>query len=47
MSKKPEGMEAFERLLGPLAQVPKKELAREVAKHKKRAAKRKERKKRA
>lgn len=41
MPRKPDGIEQFERLLKPLSQVPKKELAREVAKAKKRAAKRK------
>lgn len=45
MSKKPEGIEEFERLLRPLAQVPKKELDREVAKRKKRATKKAKRKK--
>ena len=40
-SKKPEGLPTFQSLLGKLARVPKKELDREVAKAKKRAAKRK------
>lgn len=41
MSKKPEGFGAFQSLLSKLARVPKKELDREVAKQKKKAAKRK------
>lgn len=41
MSKKPEGHGEAESLLRKLIQVPKRELDREVAKHKKRAAKRK------
>lgn len=41
MAGKPEGIGETKELLRKLAQVPKKELDREVAKHKKRAAKRK------
>lgn len=40
-SKKPEGLDKFHKLLAPLAQVPKRELDRELEKHKERAAKRK------
>lgn len=43
MSKKPEGADAATSLLRKLVQVPKRELDREVAKYKKRAAKRKKR----
>ncbi len=39
--KKPEGLDQFQKLLRPLSKVPKRELDREVAKHKKKAAKRK------
>lgn len=39
--KKPEGLDQFEKLLGPLSKVPKREVDREVEKHKKRAVKRK------
>lgn len=41
MTKKPEGLDQFRGLLGKLSKVPKKELLREEAKHKKRASKRK------
>jgi hypothetical protein len=42
MVKKPEGHDQFQKLLGKLAQVPKKELDAEVAKDaRKKAAKRK------
>ena len=41
MPRKPEGFDATKSLLGKLVKVPKKELAREVAKRKKKAAKRK------
>lgn len=45
MTKKPEGLAEFQSLLGKLAQVPKKELDRELAKRKpkrkRKAAKRK------
>jgi len=41
MSKKPKGLPEFSRLLRGLAQVPKKELDRAVAKRAKKAAKRK------
>jgi hypothetical protein len=41
MSKKPQGLPEFQTLLGKLVKVPKRELDREVAKHKKKAAKRK------
>jgi hypothetical protein len=41
MPKKPEGVGKFQKLLGKLAQVPKRELDREVAKAKKKAKKRK------
>jgi hypothetical protein len=40
-SKKPEGLDQFQKLLAPLSKVPKRELDREIEKHKKRAAKRK------
>jgi hypothetical protein len=40
-SRKPEGLGEFRQLLGQLSQVPKKELDAQVAKHKKKAAKRK------
>lgn len=43
MTRKPEGLDQFERLLKPLSQVPKRELDREVLKRKKRAVKRKKR----
>lgn len=36
--KKPEGFEQFAKLLGPLSKVPKRELDREIEKHKKKAA---------
>jgi hypothetical protein len=39
--KKPEGLDNFQKLLRPLSKVPKRELDAEVAKHKKKAAKRK------
>ncbi len=39
--KKPEGIEQFQKLLGPLSKVPKRELDREVEKHKKKAVKKK------
>lgn len=41
--KKPEGLEQFAKLLGPLSKVPKRELDREVEKHKKKAAVKKKR----
>lgn len=41
MTKKPEGLPEFQSLLTKLAQVPKKELDRELAKQKKKAVKRK------
>jgi hypothetical protein len=41
MARKPEGLPEFEKLLRPLSKVPKRELDREVEKHKKRAVKRK------
>ena len=41
--KTPEGIEQFQKLLGPLSKVPKRELDREVEKHKKKAAKKKKR----
>lgn len=41
--KKPEGFEQFQKLLGPLSKVSKRELDREVAKHKKKAAVKKKR----
>jgi hypothetical protein len=40
VTKKPQGLPEFQSLLGKLARVPKRELDREVAKHKKKAAKR-------
>jgi len=43
--RKPQGLPAFESLLGKLSKVPKRELDREVTKHKKRAANRAKRKK--
>lgn len=39
--KKPEGLDQFQKLLQPLSKVPKRELDQQVAKHKKKAAKRK------
>jgi hypothetical protein len=48
MSRKPQGLDQFQRLLGPLSQVPKKELDKAVARDaRKKAAKRAKRKKRA
>lgn len=48
MTKKPGGLPEFERLLGPLSQVPKKELDKAVERDaRKKAAKRAKRKKRA
>jgi hypothetical protein len=41
MPRKPKGLPEFQKLLRPLAKVPKRELDREVAKHKEKAAKRK------
>lgn len=41
MRKKPEGFGEFQKLLRPLSKVPKRELDREIAKRKKKAAKRK------
>lgn len=41
--KPPEGIEQFRKLLGPLSKVPKRELDREVEKHKKKAAVKKKR----
>lgn len=41
MSKKPDGHEEAQSLLRKLVQVPKRELDREVSRHKKRAKKRK------
>jgi hypothetical protein len=41
MTRKPKGLPEFQSLLGKLAKVPKRELDREVEKHKKKAAKRK------
>lgn len=41
MVRKPEGIDNFQRLLKPLAQVPKKELDRKVEQHAKKAVRRK------
>jgi hypothetical protein len=41
MARKPEGLDEFEKLLRPLSKVPKRELDREIEKHKKQAVKRK------
>lgn len=41
MTRKPEGLAEFRQLLGKLSQVPKRALDAQVAKHKKKAAKRK------
>jgi hypothetical protein len=43
MARKPKGLPEFEKLMRPLAQVPKRELDREVEKHRKKAAVRKKR----
>jgi hypothetical protein len=48
MTRKPEGLDQFQRLLGTLSQVPKKELDKAVERDaRKKAAKRAKRKKRA
>lgn len=48
MTRKPEGLDKFHKLLAPLSKVPKRELDRELAKDaQKKAAKRKKPKKRA
>lgn len=39
MPRKPKGVEEFEKLLRPLAQVPKPELDKQVAKHEARKVK--------
>lgn len=44
LSKKPEGLTEFQRLMRPLAQVPKEQLAKEVEKHEQRKAAKKKRK---
>lgn len=41
MTRKPQGLPEFQSLLGKLTKVPKRELDQQVAKHKKKAAKRK------
>lgn len=41
MAKKPEGLDNFQRLMRPLAQVPKKELDRKVEQRAKKAVRRK------
>lgn len=43
MSKKPEGMPEFQKLMRPLAQVPKKELEKQVEKYEQRKAAKKKR----
>jgi len=43
MTRKPDGLDQFQRLLKPLSQVPKAELDKAVAKRKKQAVRRKKR----
>lgn len=44
MTRKPEGLPEFGKLLGKLSQVPKRELDREVAKYERRKAAKKRKK---